>query len=64
MILTPRQIKILQMLAFGYRFQDVAKQCGVTLQTAKSHAKDIYLRPGADNNCHAVAIGLRRGIIE
>ena len=61
--MAPRQLEILQLLADGLALRDIASHVGNTYETTKNsvHAIRVYL--GADTNCQAVAMGLRRGLI-
>jgi len=62
--LPPRELELLTLLTLGHRTQSAAEQMGITLETAKSHLRWAYIRLGARNRAHAVAIALREGLIE
>ena len=64
MTLTPRQTQLLTLLAHGHSRETAAEQMGITLETAKSHLRWAYVRLGARNRAHAVAIACRQGIIQ
>jgi DNA-binding NarL/FixJ family response regulator len=61
--LTPRQMDILRLIAEGNANKEIAHQLSIGEQTVKSHVTTIISKLGANDRTHAVAIGLRRGII-
>jgi DNA-binding NarL/FixJ family response regulator len=62
--LTPREIEVLSQIAGGNRNRDIAEKLFITEETVKVHIKHIMGKLGANDRTQAVAIGLRRGIIE
>ena len=40
--LTQREHEILQLLAKGYQYKEIAETAGVKLETVRSHIKHIY----------------------
>ena len=62
--LTPREIDVLRLVAGGNANKQVAAQLSLTEETVKSHIRNILSKLGANDRTHAVAIGLRRGIID
>lgn len=62
--LTPREIEVLTHLANGNRNRDIAEKLFITEETVKVHIKHIREKLGASDRTQAVAIGLRRGIIQ
>jgi len=63
-LLTPREIDVLRLVAAGNANKEVAAQLSVTEETVKSHVRNILAKLGANDRTHAVAIGLKRGIID
>jgi DNA-binding NarL/FixJ family response regulator len=61
--LTPRQVDILRLVAGGNANKQIAHQLSISEQTVKSHITAIMSKLGANDRTHAVAIGLKRGII-
>jgi len=61
--LSGRQRAILELLAEGMDTQAIAKTLTVSPETIKSHVKVILQKLGAVGRTHAVAIGMRRGLI-
>jgi len=62
--LTNREITILQATAFGHSNRDISSRLHITEETVKGHMKLIMRKLGARNRTHAVAIGIKRGIID
>jgi DNA-binding NarL/FixJ family response regulator len=62
--LTPREIEVLQHIAGGNRNRDIADRLFITEETVKVHIKHIMEKLGAADRTQAVAIGVRRGIIQ
>ncbi|HEY6806426.1 MAG TPA: response regulator transcription factor [Pyrinomonadaceae bacterium] len=62
--LTPREVEVLSRLAEGNRNQDIAELLFISEETVKVHIKHIMEKLGASDRTHAVAIGVRRGIIQ
>jgi len=62
--LTSREIEVLNHIAGGNRNRDIAEKLFITEETVKVHIKHIMEKLGASDRTQAVAIGVRRGIIE
>jgi DNA-binding NarL/FixJ family response regulator len=62
--LTEREIQVLGQIAGGNRNRDIAEQLFITEETVKVHIKHIMEKLGASDRTQAVAIGIRRGIIQ
>ena len=62
--LTDREIEVLSQIAGGSRNRDIAEKLFITEGTVKVHIKHIMEKLGASDRTQAVAIGLRRGIIQ
>jgi DNA-binding NarL/FixJ family response regulator len=62
--LTPRETQVLTHVARGEANRDVATALGIAEETVKAHMKSILAKLQANDRTHAVAIALRRGIIE
>jgi DNA-binding NarL/FixJ family response regulator len=62
--LTEREIDVLQHVAGGNRNRDIAEQLFISEETVKVHVKHIMQKLGASDRTAAVAIGVRRGIIQ
>lgn len=62
--LTRRQREILQLFADGHSTADVARRLGLSGETVRTHTKAVLARLEARDRAHAVAIGLRNGLID
>ncbi len=62
--LTAREVEVLQHIAGGNRNQDIAQQLFISEETVKVHVKHIMEKLGASDRTQAVAIAIRRGIIQ
>ena len=62
--LTPREIEVLQLLAFGHTNRDIADQLFISPDTVKTHLEHIFEKLGASDRTAAVAEALRRRLIE
>jgi DNA-binding NarL/FixJ family response regulator len=62
--LTEREIEVLAQIAGGNRNKDIAEQLFISEETVKVHIKHIMEKLGASDRTEAVAIGIRRGIIQ
>ena len=62
--LTPREVEVLRHLAEGNRNKDIGDQLFISEETVKVHIKHIMEKLGASDRTQAVAIGVRRGIIQ
>jgi DNA-binding NarL/FixJ family response regulator len=62
--LTSREVEVLNQIAGGNRNRDIAEKLFITEETVKVHIKHIMEKLGANDRTQAVAIGVRRGIIQ
>jgi DNA-binding NarL/FixJ family response regulator len=62
--LSEREREILQLLAEGLHTEEVAKRIGLSAETVKSDTKRAITKLEADGRVHAVAIALRKALIE
>jgi DNA-binding NarL/FixJ family response regulator len=62
--LTEREIGVLRHLAGGNRNKDIAERLFISEETVKVHVKHIMEKLGASDRTQAVAIAVRRGIIQ
>ncbi|MGA2849216.1 MAG: response regulator transcription factor [Terracidiphilus sp.] len=62
--LSRREIDVLQLIAAGNSNKQIADRLNIGEATAKFHVANILSKLNADDRAHAVAIGLKRGIIE
>ena len=62
--LTEREVEVLRHVAEGRRNRDIAEKLFISEETVKVHVKHIMDKLGASDRTQAVAIAIRRGIIQ
>ncbi len=62
--LTTREIDVLRRIAGGNRNRDIAELLFISEETVKVHIKHIMDKLGAKDRTQAIAIAVRRGIIQ
>jgi DNA-binding NarL/FixJ family response regulator len=62
--LTPREVEVLRHIADGNRNKDIAERLFISEETVKVHVKHVMEKLGANDRTDAVAIAIRRGIIQ
>lgn len=61
--LTPRLLQVLELAASGHNNKAIGEQLGITENTVKTQMKTILRRLHVDDRAHAVALGLRLGLV-
>jgi len=62
--LTPRERAVLAELGRGAKYEDVAVNLGVSLNTVRTFVRSIYDKLGVDSRVDAVLLGIRLGLIK
>jgi DNA-binding NarL/FixJ family response regulator len=62
--LTARELDVLRQVARGNRNRDIGEHLGISEETVKVHLKHIMDKLGAKDRTQAIAIAVRRGIIQ
>src|SRR6266700_5837331 len=62
--LTAREVDVLKELAGGNRNRDIGELLGISEETVKVHVKHLMDKLGASDRTQAIAIAVRRGIIQ
>jgi len=62
--LTAREVEVLQQVSGGNRNRDIAEILHISEETVKVHVKHIMEKLGARDRTQAIAIAVRRGIIQ
>jgi len=62
--LTTREVEVLRQVAGGNRNRDIAEHLFISAETVKVHVKHVMDKLGASDRTEAVAIAIRRGIIQ
>lgn len=62
--LTDREVEVLRHLVDGKRNRDIAERLLIGVETVRTHMKNIMKKLGANDRTQALAIALRRGVIQ
>jgi len=62
--LSPREIDVLRLIATGNSNKLIADRLSISEATAKTHVANILSKLGANDRAHALAIAMKRGIID
>jgi DNA-binding CsgD family transcriptional regulator/tetratricopeptide (TPR) repeat protein len=60
--LTPREVEVLRLVAFGKTNKDIAADLGLSVPTVHRHIANIYAKIGARGRADATAYAIRHGI--
>lgn len=60
---TAKQLKVLKLIADGFTNPEIATECKSSLRSAHDIVGRIFVRLGAKNRAHAVALGFRNGLL-
>lgn len=62
--LTARELEVLRLIRDGYRNKQIADQLTIAETTVSFHIKNLVDKLEANDRAHAVAIALRRGLLQ
>jgi ATP/maltotriose-dependent transcriptional regulator MalT len=62
--LTPRELEVLALAAYGLSGRELADELVVSPATIKTHLDNVYAKLGVRNRAGAVAKAMRLGLIE
>lgn len=62
--LSEREHEVLQCLAYGKTNKEIARELSIGAQTVKTHISHIFTKMGAADRTDAVALALRKGIVQ
>ena len=63
-VLTDREREILRLIADGKSLPEIAKQLFIGVTTVKTHVQHLYEKLGVSDRAAAVAVAMRRGLLE
>jgi DNA-binding NarL/FixJ family response regulator len=63
-LLTPHELEILRMVAAGATNRQVAQHLFISVETVKSHLEAVYRTLEVSDRAHAVAVAMRKGLLE
>ena len=61
---TARELQVLQLIADGLANREIGGRLFLSEETIKSHVRHLLAKLHARSRAHAVAVGLRRGLVE
>jgi DNA-binding NarL/FixJ family response regulator len=61
--LTRRELEILELIVEGYKNEDISQKLYITLDTVKTHVRNILNKLGANDRTQAAVLGLRSGLV-
>jgi DNA-binding NarL/FixJ family response regulator len=62
--LTPRELEVLELIRDGKKNKQIADQLSISETTVNFHIRNIVDKLQANDRTHAVALALRRGLLE
>jgi len=62
-VLTDRELEVLQLIAHGYQYDEVADQLKISVHTVGNHNRNIYRKLGANSRAGAVYNAYKAGIL-
>lgn len=63
-MLTTKEKQVLQLISRGYANKEIAAELNIPFATARGRVGAIMVKLNANSRAHAVAIALRRGLIQ
>ena len=60
---THREVEVLQLISDGLVNREIGERLFLSEETVKSHVRHLLAKLQARSRAHAVAVGLRRGLI-
>jgi LuxR family maltose regulon positive regulatory protein len=52
--LSERELEVLRLLAAGYKYKEVAERLVITMNTVRSHTKNVYSKLNVNNRTQAI----------
>ena len=63
-LLSPRESEVLELIARGYAYAEIARLQNVTIHTIKSHIKNRYAKLAVHSRSEAVFEATRMGLLD
>jgi DNA-binding NarL/FixJ family response regulator len=61
--LTSRELEVLQLVGSGLTTREISQKLEISPKTVENHKQRIFAKLGVQNQAHAVAIAMRRGML-
>lgn len=61
--LSEKEVRVLVLMAAGSTNREIGQELWLSEDTVKTHARHVFKKLGARDRAHAVAIGIRAGLI-
>ncbi len=61
--LTKREVEVLQLMASGYKNEQIADELNITEQTVKNHVRSIFSKLGVESRVEAVLYAIKQGVL-
>jgi LuxR family maltose regulon positive regulatory protein len=52
--LSERELEVLRLLAAGYKYKEVAERLVISMNTVRSHTKNVYSKLNVNNRTQAI----------
>jgi DNA-binding NarL/FixJ family response regulator len=62
--MSARKIQVLQLVADGYRREEIARHMYISLETVKTHLREARWDLRTKTTAQAVAVAMRNGLIQ
>lgn len=62
-LLTPREIEVLQLISDGRNAREISAALAISPRTVENHKQRVFHKLAVQNQAHAVAVALRRGLL-
>ena len=62
--LSPREREVLGLLARGHNNSEIAQELVISLDTVKTHVKNLLLKLGAKGRTHAAVLAIEQGLVD
>ena len=63
-VLTQRETEVLGLIGEGCTTWEISEHLGISRKTVENHKQRIFLKLDVQNQAHAVAVAVRRGLID
>jgi DNA-binding CsgD family transcriptional regulator len=61
--ITPRETEVLNLISFGYSTSDIAQYLYISMETVRTHRKNLLQKFGAKNTALLVRLSFELGLI-